>query len=66
MAAAKRSAPAPTASSPAGIFSESQRRTLAALAEGFVAGGGAARAAAAETAIANVDDPALHGHLRQV
>ena len=66
MATAKRSAPTPSDPTLAGIFSEAQRRTLAALAEGFVAGGGAARAAAAETAIAKVVDPALHGQLRLV
>jgi len=68
MATAKRSVPTPTTTpTPTpGIFSDAQRRTLAALAEGFVAGGGAARAAAAETAIAKVVDPALHGQLRLV
>ncbi|MBJ7360089.1 MAG: hypothetical protein JHD27_00460, partial [Chloroflexi bacterium] len=66
MATAKRSTPTPPATPTAGIFSEAQRQTLTALAEGFVAGGGAARAAAAETAIAKVVDPALHGQLRLV
>ncbi|MFM8915652.1 MAG: GMC family oxidoreductase N-terminal domain-containing protein, partial [Candidatus Limnocylindrus sp.] len=66
MASAKRSAPtSPTQPLPR-IFSDAQPRTLAALAEGFVAGGGAARAAAAETAIAKVVDPGLHGQLRLV
>lgn len=63
MASAKRSGPTPPL--PA-IFSDAQRRTLAALAEGFVAGGGAERAAAAEVAIAKVVDPGLHGQLRLV
>jgi choline dehydrogenase-like flavoprotein len=62
----KRPTPATPSTPAAGIFSEAQRRTLTALAEGFVAGGGAARAAAAETAIAKVVDPALHGQLRLV
>ena len=66
MATAKRSGTTPSDPTSAGIFSEAQRRTLTALAEGFVAGGGAARAAAAETAIAKVVDPALHGQLRLV
>jgi len=66
MATAKRSVSTPPATPTAGIFSDAQRRTLAALAEGFVAGGGTARAAAAETAIAKVVDPALHGQLRLV
>jgi choline dehydrogenase-like flavoprotein len=66
MATAKRPTPATPSTPPVGIFSEEQRRTLAALAEGFITGGGAARAAAAETAIAKVVDPALHGQLRLV
>ena len=66
MATAKPSKTTPQSATPAAIFSDAQRRTLAALAEGFVAGGGAARAAAAETAIAKVVDPALHGQLRLV
>jgi len=66
MATKNRPRPATPSTSPTGIFSDAQRRTLAALAEGFVAGGGAARAAAAETAIAKVVDPALHGQLRLV
>ena len=66
MATAKRSGTTPSDPTLAGIFSEAQRRTLTALAEGFVAGGGAARAAAAEAAIAKVVDPALHGQLRLV
>ena len=65
MTTAKRAAATPPPA-PAGIFTESQRRTLAALAEGFVAGGGASRAAAAEVAIAKVVDPGLHGQLRLV
>ena len=66
MATDKRPTPATPATPAADIFSEAQRRTLTALAEGFVAGGGASRAAAAETAIAKVVDPALHGQLRLV
>lgn len=50
----------------AAIFSPEQRATLAALADGFVQSGGTQRAAAAETAIAAVVDPALHGQLRLV
>jgi hypothetical protein len=52
--------------SPAPVFSAAQRATLAALADGFVQGGGAQRAEAAETAIAKVVDPALHGQLRLI
>lgn len=66
MATAKPSKTTPQTATAAAIFNDAQRRTLAALAEGFVAGGGAARAAAAETAIAKVVDPALHGQLRLV
>ena len=66
MAPATRSTQSPPDSPAARIFTDAQRRTLAALAEGFVAGGGAERAGAAETAIAKVVDPALHGQLRLV
>jgi len=49
-----------------GVLSPAERRTLAALAEGFVAGGGEARAAAAERAFATVVDPELVSQLRMV
>ena len=49
-----------------GVLSPAERRTLAALAEGFVAGGGEARAAAAERAFASVVDPELVSQLRMV
>ena len=48
------------------ILSPTERRTLAALAEGFVPGGGTARAAAAERAFATVVDPELVSQLRLV
>ena len=49
-----------------GPLSPAERRTLAVLAEGFVAGGGEARAAAAERAFATVVDPELVSQLRMV
>jgi choline dehydrogenase-like flavoprotein len=48
------------------ILTPAERRTLAALAEGFVPGGGAARAEAAERAFATVVDPELVSQLRLV
>ena len=48
------------------LLSPAERRTLAALAEGFVPGGGAARAEAAERAFATVVDPELVSQLRLV
>ena len=48
------------------LLSPAERRTLAALAEGFVSGGGAARAEAAERAFATVVDPELVSQLRIV
>ena len=48
------------------VLTPGERRTLAALAEGFVAGGGVARAQAAERAFATVVDPELVGQLRLV
>ena len=48
------------------ILTPAERRTLAALAEGFVSGGGEARAAAAERAFATVVDPELVSQLRLV
>ena len=48
------------------ILTPAERRTLAALAEGFVPGGGAARAQAAERAFATVVDPELVSQLRLV
>ena len=48
------------------ILSPAERRTLAALAEGFVPGGGDARAQAAERAFATVVDPELVSQLRLV
>jgi hypothetical protein len=47
-------------------LSAGERRTLTALAEGFVPGGGAERAAAAERAFATVVDPELVTQLRLV
>ena len=48
------------------VLTPAERRTLAALAEGFVPGGGAARAQAAERAFATVVDPELVSQLRLV
>ena len=48
------------------VLTTAERRTLAALAEGFVPGGGAARAEAAERAFATVVDPELVSQLRLV
>jgi len=48
------------------ILTPAERRTLAALAEGFVPGGGSARAQAAERAFATVVDPELVSQLRLV
>jgi choline dehydrogenase-like flavoprotein len=48
------------------VLTPAERRTLAALAEGFVPGGGTARAAAAERAFATVVDPELVSQLRLV
>ena len=48
------------------ILTPAERHTLAALAEGFVPGGGAARAQAAERAFATVVDPELVSQLRLV
>jgi len=48
------------------ILTPAERRTLAALAEGFVPGGGAARAQAAERAFATVVDPELVSQLQLV
>jgi len=48
------------------LLTPAERRTLAALAEGFVEGGGAARAAAAERAFATVVDPGLVSQLRLI
>jgi choline dehydrogenase-like flavoprotein len=48
------------------ILTPAERRTLAALAEGFVPGGGEARAQAAERAFATVVDPELVSQLRLV
>lgn len=48
------------------ILTSAERRTLAALAEGFVPGGGTARAQAAERAFATVVDPELVSQLRLV
>ena len=48
------------------ILTPAERRTLAALAEGFVPGGGPARAQAAERAFATVVDPELVSQLRLV
>ena len=48
------------------VLTPAERRTLAALAEGFVPGGGAARAEAAERAFATVVDPELVSQLRLV
>jgi choline dehydrogenase-like flavoprotein len=62
----KRRTARTAAKQPDGIFTPAQRRTLAALAEGFVAGGGPKRAAAAEQALATVVDPSLHGQLRLI
>jgi hypothetical protein len=62
----KRRTARTAAKQPDGIFTPAQRRTLVALAEGFVAGGGPKRAAAAEQALATVVDPSLHGQLRLI
>ena len=48
------------------LLTPAERRTLAALAEGFVPGGGSARAQAAERAFATVVDPELVSQLRLV
>jgi len=48
------------------VLTPAERRTLAALAEGFVPGGGVARARAAERAFATVVDPELVSQLRLV
>ncbi len=48
------------------ILTSGERRTLSALAEGFVPGGGDARAQAAERAFATVVDPELVSQLRLV
>jgi choline dehydrogenase-like flavoprotein len=48
------------------VLTPAERRTLAALAQGFVRGGGTARAAAAERAFATVVDPELVSQLRLV
>lgn len=48
------------------VLTPAERRTLAALAEGFVPGGGASRAEAAERAFATVVDPELVSQLRLV
>jgi choline dehydrogenase-like flavoprotein len=48
------------------VLTPAERRTLAALAEGFVPGGGTARAQAAERAFATVVDPELVSQLRLV
>ena len=48
------------------VLTSAERRTLAALAEGFVPGGGAARARAAERAFSTVVDPELVRQLRLV
>jgi len=49
-----------------GVFTARERRSLAALADAFVSGGGAERAAAAEQALGSLVDPAQIDQLRLV